>query len=85
MMEEDAHGHVVRDPKAHPDAVLTDFMDADPLITFDLKGSLLQRLQRRRRFQIRARHATRKNNAWATKELTTWKTTSPWRMTQPLM
>lgn len=26
-----------------------------------------------------------RDDAWATKELTKWKTTSPWRMTQPLM
>ena len=29
--------NVVRDPKAHPDAVLGDFTQADPLVTFDLK------------------------------------------------
>jgi Cytochrome c554 and c-prime len=29
--------NVVRDPKAHPEAVVADFTHADPLVTFDLK------------------------------------------------
>jgi len=63
-MEEDAHGHVVRDPKTHPDAVLTDFTHADPLITFDLKDvAFVYGSKWKQRFFTKKVHATAADRA----------------------